>query len=241
MIPISELFYSIQGEGRYAGYPAIFVRTGGCNLTCPGFGPRGCDSYHSVNAKEHRHEWTTYEDKELVGLIDSVIPTYQASREKPVIIFTGGEPTLYQQQLEPVVTYYITRGYAVQFETNASIDIDFDKYPVYKKVSFAMSVKLSNSGEPSHKRINIHNIENILKYTELSFFKFVVKSETDISEVNDLLKEIMWYSEVYLMPMGETKRQLNSTAKTVFEACMMYGFKYSDRLHIRIYDDEKGR
>ena len=37
-IKIAELFYSIQGEGRYMGVPSIFLRTFGCNFTCDGFG-----------------------------------------------------------------------------------------------------------------------------------------------------------------------------------------------------------
>ena len=41
-IKIAELFYSIQGEGRYMGVPSVFLRTFGCNFTCDGFGmPRG--------------------------------------------------------------------------------------------------------------------------------------------------------------------------------------------------------
>ena len=44
-IKIAELFYSIQGEGRYMGVPSVFLRTFGCNFTCDGFGmPRGEES-----------------------------------------------------------------------------------------------------------------------------------------------------------------------------------------------------
>ena len=41
-LKVSEIFYSAQGEGRFVGVPSVFLRTFGCNFTCPGFGmPRG--------------------------------------------------------------------------------------------------------------------------------------------------------------------------------------------------------
>ena len=241
MIPISEIFYTLQGEGKYAGYPAIFVRTGGCNLNCPGFGPNGCDSNFSVDAKKYRKKWKTYTEDELIEQVNKKMPKYPASIDKPMIIVTGGEPTLYVDQLKLFVTYYVTRGHQVQFETNATQEIDFDRLPIYKKVSFAMSVKLACSGEPEHKRINLGAINNILSYSTDSFFKFVVGNLADVEEVNNLLKEVPYYANVYLMPLGETAEQLAKSSRMVFEECMRLGFKYSDRQHIRIYNDEQGR
>lgn len=241
MIPVSEIFYTIQGEGRFAGHPAVFVRVGGCNLTCPGFGPNGCDSYFSVDAASFKHEWDTLPAEAIISAINFRIPSYPESRNKPIIVLTGGEPTLYIEQLSGVVTYFATRGYIVQIETNATRMIDFDKFPIYKRVSFAMSVKMACSGEPEHKRINIAAISNILTYSSDSFFKFVCATLDDVQEAEDILKEIPYYADVYLMPMGENKMELYTTAVVVFEQAMKKGFKYSDRLHIRVYNDERGK
>lgn len=238
MIPISEIFYSLQGEGSYVGYPAIFIRVGGCNLACPGFGPNGCDSAHSVDAKKYRRTWKQLTTIEIREKVEKLIPIYAESLNKPVIIFTGGEPTIYAEQLEPLVTYYVSRGYKVQFETNGTKVIDLSG--IYSKVSFSMSVKLSCSGEPEHRRINMDAINNYLTKTNNSFFKFVCKDAADVEEAAELLKEIPYYAQVYIMPMGETREELAQHDLTIFELCMQYGFAYSDRLHIRMYDDKRG-
>lgn len=241
MIPVSEMFSDcLQGEGLYVGHPAVFIRLGGCNLRCPGFGPNGCDSAFSVDVRL-RKTWKQYSLDELKTAINKLIPSYAESKAKPIIIFTGGEPTLYYEQLTDIVTYYITRDYVVQFETNASKPIDFNTHPIYRRVGFSMSVKLENSGEPSHRRINLDAINGILQNTTNSFFKFVIAKEEDVLEAADLLKEVPYYATVYLMPMGETREQLAKTEKLTYEAAVKYGFRYSPRLHISMYDDEKGR
>lgn len=241
MIPVSEMFYTLQGEGAYVGYPAIFVRVGGCNLSCAGFGPNGCDSNFSVDAKKYRRKWKTYTTQELIEEVSKLIPNYPESKSKPIIVLTGGEPTIYIEQLKDLVTYFISRDFKVQFETNATQMIAFDKYPTLKQASFAMSVKLSVSGEPEHKRVNIEAINNILANAEISFFKFVCANVEDVTEAATLLKEIPQYATVYIMPLGETKLELEQNSQVIFEEVMKYGFSFSDRLHIRIYNDERGK
>jgi 7-carboxy-7-deazaguanine synthase len=67
-IKIAELFYSIQGEGRYMGVPSVFLRTFGCNFKCAGFGmPRGELSIEAEDIAEVVHMFNKYEDLPLVS------------------------------------------------------------------------------------------------------------------------------------------------------------------------------
>ena len=126
-IKISELFYSIQGEGRYMGVPSVFLRVFGCNLTCGGFGmPRGkisaerdviavnvekykdykdlplvtsgCDSYASWDTRfKHLSPLRTTED--IANSICDLLPKKEWQDEHLVI--TGGEPLLGWQRMYP--------------------------------------------------------------------------------------------------------------------------------------------
>ena len=128
-IKIAELFYSIQGEGRYMGVPSVFLRTFGCNFKCAGFGmPRGelskeADTIAVMNAM---HPFNKYEELPLVSTgcdsyaswhpdfkdlspmltseaitdrIMEIIPFREWKDEHLVI--TGGEPLLGWQRAYP--------------------------------------------------------------------------------------------------------------------------------------------
>lgn len=95
---LCETFESIQGEGRFAGYPALFIRVSGCNLNCP-----WCDT------KYHK-DGTPISLSALINLV----------RESPreTIIWTGGEPTLYIRDIMPVIR--ATPGKTHMIETNGT-------------------------------------------------------------------------------------------------------------------------
>lgn len=256
MIPIMEVFSSIQGEGSSAGHISIFIRVGGCNFQCPGFkvaykDPKtgeekfGCDSYYSVNTG-FKKQWNFVETfEEIVDMVDEIMPVYpKAVLTKPEIVITGGEPTLYWKNAEfqKLLAYYTSRNHAVTIETNASRDIHF-KRDYQRQIKFSMSVKLSNSGEAEHKRINIDNITNIIENSPQSYLKFVVDKnniDNEEKEIDNLLREIPVYATVYLMPLGDIQETLEYNAEAAMALCLKKGFKYSDRLHIRIWGNKPG-
>ncbi len=117
-IKIAELFYSLQGEGKYVGTPSVFLRTFGCNFTCGGFGmPKGdmsnerfkiqpeqykkyddlplvhtgCDSYASWDVR-FKHLSPLMTTKDIADKIVDMLPNKQWKNEHLVI--TGGEPLL---------------------------------------------------------------------------------------------------------------------------------------------------
>lgn len=248
MIPIMECFSSIQGEGRRAGNVSVFLRLGGCNFNCSGFGVEyktpdgetkyGCDSWYSVD-KAFKHTWDLLDYKDAIALINSrLVPNHY---KKADIVITGGEPTIHwkDKDFQKILRYYSSRGHHITIETNASIDIDITEQ-YQRDIAFSMSVKLAVSGEKEHKRINIDNISNIASKTKESYLKFVVKDQSDIDEILELIQNIPDLVDIYLMPLGETRAALDKTRDFVMTSAHTHGFMYSDRLHIIAWDNKHG-
>lgn len=112
LLSINSIFYTIQGEGPYAGRPAVFVRLAGCNLQCP-----FCDTQYNHNAHMHPETVvaTVQSTLEEAGL-KKANPLVQA---KPLVVITGGEP--FRQNLVPLVKLLSTYGYLTQIETNGTL------------------------------------------------------------------------------------------------------------------------
>jgi len=100
---ISEIFYSIQGESSFAGWPCTFVRLAGCNLRC-----QYCDTTYA------------YEPEQQLS-VEDLLKTVAQYRCRMVEI-TGGEPLL-QDQVYSFTQRLLDKGYRVLLETNGSLDI----------------------------------------------------------------------------------------------------------------------
>jgi organic radical activating enzyme len=241
MIYLVESFYSFQGEGKYVGSPSIFIRLGGCNLGCVGFGVKidgivGCDSLKAVHESKFSHSWQKVDT--LVPIIDSYLKGLEF---KPDIVFTGGEPLLHYQNPILLEALEHFKRHRITFETNATIKIEFEKYPIYKDITFAMSVKLENSGETKAKRLNHEAIKAITKNTKESFFKFVLSRDNiNTKEIKEITKPYP-NTMIYCMPMGATAKELAQNDKSVANFCTKNGYNYVDRMHIRLWDNEEGR
>ncbi len=253
MLEINEIFGpTIQGEGKLVGTPSIFIRFGKCNFSCVGFGveyetPSGikkcaCDSYYAVD-KEFKDTWTKYKSyEEIVEEVNKLISIHPYNYKIDIVI-TGGEPLLYwnKEEFQKLLKHYIENGHKVTIETNASLNLEF-KEEYQKKLLFSMSVKLSNSLEPINKRINKETLRKILTNTNESYLKFVIGKDflNDAkTEINLILEEIP-KCEVYLMPLGDTADEINKNCEDVINMAIENGFKYCDRLHIRVWNNKRG-
>ena len=157
-IKIAELFYSIQGEGRYMGVPSVFLRTFGCNFTCAGFGMGKGESSVEVEAIAQRiTEFKTYNELPLVSTgcdsyaswdprfkdlspmlttdaiaerIMEILP-YKRWEDEHLVI-TGGEPLLGWQRAYPDVLEHAKMQALkeITFETNGTQKLhkDFKDY-----------------------------------------------------------------------------------------------------------------
>ena len=253
MLEINEIFGpTIQGEGKLAGTPSIFIRFGKCNFSCVGFGveyetPSGikkcaCDSYYAVD-KEFKDTWTKYKSyEEIVEEVNKLISIHPYNYKIDIVI-TGGEPLLYwnKEEFQKLLQHYIENGHKVTIETNASLNLEF-KEEYQKKLLFSMSVKLSNSLEPINKRINKETLRKILTNTNESYLKFVIGKDF----LNDAKEEIIHIledipkCEVYLMPLGDTAEEINKNCEEVINMAIENGYKYCDRLHIRVWNNKRG-
>jgi organic radical activating enzyme len=157
-IKVSELFYSIQGEGRFMGVPSVFLRTYGCNFTCQGFGmPRGELSTEADKVAAKAIQFTEYKSLPLVstgcdsyaswhpafkdlspmidveGLAKDIVATlpFGAWRDEHLVI-TGGEPLLGWQKAYPdLLEQECMRGCKdITFETNGTMRVT-EKFKEY--------------------------------------------------------------------------------------------------------------
>jgi len=248
---ILYVLFSIQGEGKYAGVPSYFLRTGGCNLSCPGFGAEykvngevrlGCDTYFAVDSAFAK-SWIKADDAQV--LIEALKKEFLQIGYNPHMVITGGEPLMYHTDtiFYTVIEWLVSQKIQITFETNGTVEIDFDKYPAYKSCIFALSLKLKNSGEPKEKRIISGALKNVQTHAKEAFLKFTIDAElvntTALDEINEI-REILPELEVYCMPVGESRDTIWKNDRAVFAFCMQHNFRYSDRLHIRVFDTTQG-
>jgi len=251
MIHLVEHFYSIQGEGKYVGTPSLFFRFGGCNMKCEGFGCAefssdgvevlGCDTVYAVNKEHFSHSWQSINAaKELLD----ILKLYELPNAVDIVL-TGGEPLIYANDAIFVefLEVLVAKGHRVTFETNGSLGVDFLKYGVYRECVFALSVKLLNSGEPFSKRVRGEVITSITTNAKDAFFKFSIDAASINGALEAELAQIVAFApqtQLYCMPLGGDKKSVEANTEPLIEFCKTKGYNFSDRLHIRIWDKNKG-
>jgi 7-carboxy-7-deazaguanine synthase len=265
MLNIIELFHSIQGEGRYMGVPSIFVRTTGCNLRCV-FKDSICDTAYSsfhpekpiysneqdlIDAfikisKEHprtTHIVITGGEPFLQreGLKDFLTDIFQIKNDWIVTIETNGTFPVFGP---------LTKGFKISL------------YSVSPKLATSVDTAHKFLTEEQAKRhdelrINYKNLFNVITSGVPYQFKFVYSGPECIDEIQDIYSKISKFvnlgdtneikywqrnnpnKNTWLMPEGVTQEQIAGRCLETAEAALANGWSYSDRIHIRIWNDKK--
>jgi len=160
-LQISEIFYSIQGESAYAGYPCLFFRLAGCNLRCS-----YCDAKY------------TYEEPATATPFSTLLS--EAARYPNALIeITGGEPLL-QEGVYPLMDELLAAGHTVLLETNGSLSIA----RVPKEVVKIIDLKCPDSGMA--EKMDLANLDLLTPHDEI---KFVVSSRPDYDWARAMIAE----------------------------------------------------
>jgi len=234
-LPINELFCSLQGEGKLSGIPSVFVRTSGCNLRC-----WFCDSYHT--SWEPTGAWLSIDD-----IVDEILSYEQADH----VVFTGGEPMIHEESvalLDELADY----GYHTTVETNGTIyrDAAIDLASISPKLaSSTPTAERDPKGDGEwadrhdQRRIDMDALSGLVDSYD-SQLKFVVTGRDDMAEIESLIERVREATSttvpdenILLMPEGMTREELDAKRNDIAELAMEYGYRYTPRLHVDLWND----
>jgi 7-carboxy-7-deazaguanine synthase len=239
-----EIFHTIQGEGVSVGAPAVFIRASRCNLHC-----HWCDTDHTWNfvktpwphEKDAVPGYTKHQKSDVTFEIS---PAAAAERilayDCPRTVITGGEPLLQQDEfLEMIREIRASQpDHVFEVETNGTRLPSPEFHDAIHQ--FNVSPKLSNAGMPEALRIHPETLA-FFTASPKAWFKFVVAQASDLAEAESLCAaHRIPRHRVLLMPEGRTCAELDQHAAWLAESCRDLGFRFSDRLHIRLWGDKRG-
>ena len=227
---ISEIFYSLQGEGELTGVPSVFVRTSGCNLRC-----NWCDTPYA--------SWNPEGTPMTVDEILAAVKAYPAKH----VVLTGGEPMI-APGIHELAFQLQESGYHITIETAATVPpkgIVCDLASLSPKLEHsAPDARLDDTWRRNHEQLRWQPAVVASWIATGNYqLKFVVSKEADMDEIERMIGETTCAiprSKVLLMPEGTTVEKLRASAGWLGELCKARGYRYAPRLHIELYGNKRG-
>ncbi|HEY8668961.1 MAG TPA: 7-carboxy-7-deazaguanine synthase QueE [Tepidisphaeraceae bacterium] len=226
---IAEMFYSIQGEGKLAGVPSVFIRASGCNLRCV-----WCDTPYA--------SWKPEGEEVSVERIVERAAAYPSRH----VVLTGGEPMI-MADVEGLCAALKALGLHITVETAATV------YRPAQVDLASLSPKLANStpwgreggkfaAAHEERRLNPAVIQQFIDTAPDFQLKFVLAGREDLIEIDALLGQLKEVdpADVLLMPEGTDAATLDSRSGWIAEICKQKGFRFCPRMHIGLYGNVRG-
>lgn len=249
---------TIQGEGKLAGVPSLFIRLSSCNLRCIWQMDDGsfcrCDTTYASFHPDQTQEI------EVSNIIQWLRHNIGAVRH---VVITGGEPLLQKKPLASLCKKIKQElDLHITLESNGTL---FDEEVAQWVDLYSISPKLSNS-VPSPEKLkhyNLkesgpfkfhgerrHNLNALQAYIDICNksdkevqLKFVIGKTDDYKEVkSDFLNKLKGYkqNDILLMPLGATQEEIAKSAPLVLEMSIANGWRYSPRVHIDLFGSKQG-
>jgi 7-carboxy-7-deazaguanine synthase len=210
-LKITEIFLSLQGEARDAGWPTVFVRLTGCPLRC-----QYCDTAYAF----HGGEWRD---------IDAILAEVAGYGVRHVCV-TGGEP-LAQKRCITLLQRLCDAGYNVSLETSGAIDIS----DVDPRVSRVLDIKTPGSMEAARNRW-----ENLPLLTAHDQVKFVICDRADFDWARDIVAEHR-LAETCDVLFSPSYAQVAARELADWIVAERLPVRYQMQLHKLLWNDEPGR
>lgn len=230
---ISEIFYSVQGEGILTGVPSVFIRTSGCNLRC-----RWCDTPYA--------SWNPEGDELSTEQIMQRIAQWPAARH---VVLTGGEPMV-ARGIRELAGALRDSGLHITIETAGTIapgGIACDLASLSPKLSHStpLAGEIEAGWIERHGKLRLQPevLRAWLDHCPDYQLKFVVANDADLMEIRALLTEtggVIPASSVLLMPEGRTMEELRSRSTWLVDVCRETGHRFCHRLHIELFGNRRG-
>lgn len=228
---ISEIFYSVQGEGSLVGVPSVFVRTSGCNLRCG-----WCDTPYA----SWKPEGTEMTVEAILAAVES-FPTR-------FVVVTGGEPMV-AKEMAVLLSKLRDIGKHITIETAGTIapaGVECDLASISPKLAHSTpeEAKAGEAWVEKHERLRLQP-EVLRAWCSAYEFqlKFVIASEADVAEIEAVVDSIgvpVPPEKILLMPEGITQEALKARQSWLVEVCKRTGWRYSPRLHIDLFGNQRG-
>lgn len=230
-----EIFASLQGEGPSIGRPVAFVRLSRCNLACT-----WCDTAYTWrftgDNRPHRDGLAFERQANQMVLEEADVAARVRALGQDRLVITGGEPLLQGAALARMVA--LLDGMSVEIETNGTVAPHPALDPLVSQ--YNVSPKLKHSGNP----VDSAQIpERLAEWGQnrQAWFKFVVATPEDVSEVLDLIETHGLPRErVFVMPEGTDSATLRERERWLAPLALRHGLRLSDRMHIHLYGDTRG-
>lgn len=201
---VSSVFYTLQGEGPFAGYPAVFVRLAGCNFGAKDIACQGCDTAFQLDSSARR----SFSD--LIREISEL--SLRPVRPSSLVVITGGEPLL-QKNVLPFIDQLGSLGFQVQIETNGTQVSLFQELVTSRAAHVVVSPKpLVKSGYPSEPPAAWHPNRVALKFlvcSELSSRHYLIPEWAD------------QFDTVYVSPVTVYKRAPNGEVASAWDPTLV--------------------